>query len=362
MRFRPEKIYIDEDVKDAPISRKILEKYSDAKQITVSEDELHAELTHRELTVSDGKKILHLKRFKGNPFKLCPGFSDDVLCCNYCVIDIVENCPLDCTYCILQTFINKPAITIHVNVEEIIEKTVTAIKSEPERQFRVGTGEHTDSLALDDDLNINAMLVKNFSKLENATLELKTKSDNIDPLINLDHQGRTVVAWSLNPPDIVKKHELKTASLENRLEAAAKLARVGYKIAYHLDPIIFYPDWKKGYQKTVELMLKSVPNENIAWISLGTLRYIPALKKTAEERFKGLSIFSNEFTPAHDGKMRYLKPIRRELLTSISHWIKARSSSIPLYLCMEKHSIWNDALGVCPANPCDLESYLSKRV
>ena len=361
MRFKPEKIYISEDVIGTSITRHITNRFKTTEQTILREGEVPDDLTRKNRSLSEGKKIIHLKRYMGNPFKRCPGFSDDVLCCNYYVIDVVENCPLDCTYCILQAFINKPAITVHANLEEIVEKTIVTIKNEPQHNYRVGTGEHTDSLALDFDLNINRYLVQQFSTLSNATLELKTKTANIDNLIGLNHRGRTVISWSLNPPEIIKKHEFKTATLEDRLRAAAIVANEGYKIAFHLDPIIYYTNWRSAYKQVVEMMMDSVPNEKIVWISLGTLRFIPALKKIAEGRFNGLSIFCNEFTPAHDGKMRYLKPIRKELLASISGWIRERSPDIPLYLCMEKKSVWGNTLGSCPANHSELEDYLNRR-
>ena len=360
MQFKPDKIYINEDVLHTAVARRVLEHFSKVDKTIVSENDRPVGLTSKGLTISQGKKTLHLKRFKGDPFKLCPGFSDDVLCCNYYVINVVENCPLDCTYCILQAFINKPAITIHANIEEMVQQTLTAIQNEPSRIFRVGTGEHGDSFALDTILDINSYLVEQFSKVPNAILELKTKTDNIDALLDLEHGGRTVVAWSLNPPEIIKKQELKTVSLEDRLGAARKLVENGYQVAFHFDPIIYYPGWENGYRHTVDMMLDAVPGDSIAWISLGTLRFIPALKKIAEERFSNLSIFHNEFTPAHDGKMRYLKPIRKELLSSISQWIRKKSPSIPLYLCMEKRSVWGDVMGSCPANPRELEAYLSE--
>ena len=360
MHFKPDKIFINEDVLDTAVTRQVLKQFANVEKAVVIENDLPIDLTSNGLTISQGKKTLHLKRFKGDPFKLCPGFSDDVLCCNYYVINVIENCPLDCTYCILQAFINKPAITIHANLEEMVQKTVNTIQSDPNRSFRVGTGEHGDSFALDPFLDINSYLVTQFSSVQNAILELKTKTDNVEALMDLDHKGRTVVAWSLNPPDIIKKHELKTASLAERLRAAKKVVERGYRVAFHFDPIIYYPGWENGYKHTVNLMLNAVPPESIAWISLGTLRFIPTLKKIAEERFNHLSIFHNEFTSAYDGKMRYLKPIRKELLSSINRWIKERSPDIPLYLCMEKRSVWGDVFGSCPADPKELEAYLSE--
>ena len=120
MLYKPEKVYIDADVSIEGFAERILRNLDDVEQIVIKEKITEVETSP--LSLTEGKRILHLKNFHGSSFKLCPGYSDDVLCCNYFVIDLIENCPLECTYCILQAFLNKPVITFHVNVEEIIEK------------------------------------------------------------------------------------------------------------------------------------------------------------------------------------------------------------------------------------------------
>ena len=68
MRFKPVKIYIDSEVIDATLTRRVLEKYSDVERIIITGNELPLELTGKDLTITGGKKTLHLKRFKGDPF------------------------------------------------------------------------------------------------------------------------------------------------------------------------------------------------------------------------------------------------------------------------------------------------------
>ena len=360
MLFEPDRIYIDESVIDSHFTRNILAKFPNAEQIFLNPS--NKEQPYQDVTLSTGKKYLYLKAYQGAPIKLCPGFSKDLLCCNYYVIDLVENCPLECTYCILQAFLNRPIIVLHINVEDIIDRLKTEIDSSPEQIFRIGTGEHSDSLAMDHIFNINPYLVERFAQFKNAYLELKTKTDMIEPLKGLNHGGKTIIGWSLNPPEIIKSQEFKTADLDQRLKAASNMADEGYKIAFHFDPIIYYPDWKSGYKQTIEAMFDAVESKQIAWISLGTLRYIPSLKKIAEERFPNISIFSNEFIPAADGKMRYLKIIRQELIQQMSNWISVLSPKTPLYICMEKQSIWNKTMPLVPTSPEALDIYLQSNL
>lgn len=362
MTYLPDKILVDKEAQNYPITRRILEQLKGIEVIVLNDESDLRDLVKETTSLFKGKRYLYLKYYKGTAFKLCPGFSEDVLCCNYYVLDLVENCPLECSYCILQAFLNKPIITFHVNVEEILQQMLVEIKNRPDQPLRIGTGEHSDSLALDHLYQINPTLIEAFAGLENATLELKTKTADVESLLGLEHNGKTVISWSLNPIQIIRENEFKTASLEERLSAAKQVVADGYKVGFHFDPIIYYPDWQQGYLETIRLMFEAVAPENVAWISLGTLRYIPELKQIAEERFPKISIFSNEFIAAEDGKRRYIKPIRKELLEKISYWIKQKAPSVPLYLCMEKLQLWNQTSCCKLKTPQELEKYLNQNV
>ncbi|KAK3608853.1 hypothetical protein CHS0354_006894 [Potamilus streckersoni] len=278
--------------------------------------------------LTHGKKRLYLKLYKGAPVKACPAFTEKAVCCNYHIVDFVENCPFECVYCILQAIQNRPLITVHVNAEEMIGQIAEIITKHPQKNFRIGTGEFSDSLATDHILNINPFLVEVFGKLPNALLELKTKSDHVQPLIGLRHNGQTVVSWSVGTEEMAKAVEYKTALPSARVAAASVLAKDGYHIAFHLDPIIVQNDAESRYLNLMENIAKSVPAEKIAWFSMGSLRFIPKLKAVAEKRFPKTDIFASDFVQ-DDEKTRYFRPVREKLYkTEVRDCISELSESI----------------------------------
>ena len=360
-QYIPERIIIDKAVVAEPLTEQICEHFSDVPRQVVENfawhhDEFGTDPLRNPLT--KGKKTLHLKYFKGKSIKACPGFSNELVCCNYFTLDLIENCPFECTYCILQAFLNKPVITIHANLEEILEQVGRLTSSQPGTLFRVGTGEHSDSLALDHILGVKAHVIRYFAKLPNALLELKTKSKHVDHLLDLPHGGKTVISWSVNPEIIVEQEEHKTARLTERLEAARKVSEAGYKVAFHFDPMINYPEWEKGYQNLVDQIFGSVPPDRIAWISLGALRYISSLKSVVDERFPNSRIFLGEFVPGKDGKMRYLSKIRQRMFRKVQQRIKKLAPRIPTYLCMENSTIWEKTMAYQPQDAKVLEDKL----
>ncbi len=268
---------------------------------------------------------------------------------------------MDCVYCILQAYLNIPWLTWFVNTGDLLGELAAALDAEPGRFWRIGTGEFTDSLALDRLTALSATLVEFFRDRDNAVLELKTKSAVVDNLEGLDHRGRTIMAWSLNAPAVMAREEWRTATLDERLDAAARCAAWGYRLAFHFDPIIDHPGWEEGYARTIEVLFERVPAGAIAWISLGCLRYLPPLKEIAAARFPGSRFMHEEFVTGLDNKCRYFRKRRvemyRHLVSRLSPLVDAHTC---VYLCMESDVIWREVFGFAPEEKGGLAAMLDR--
>lgn len=313
-------------------------------------------------SLDQGKKHLLLARNRGTFFKPCPA-TREYTCCEYHVLNIGMNCPMDCVYCILQAYLNNPWLSFYVNVEQMYREMDEIFATRKDEFFRIGTGEFTDSMALDRFTGLSRMLVEYMADKNRAILELKSKSAVIDNLENLEHNGRTVVAWSLNSTQVMAREEFRVASLEERLAAAKKCADWGYHLAFHFDPIIIHNNWQKGYQETIERLFEVVPAEQIVWISLGALRYLPDLKKIGTMRFPKSTIYYNEFIDGLDGKARYFRPERVALYKQLYKEIKQRAAEKTcIYFCMESDEIWHEVMGFAPEEKGGLRAMLDRTV
>ena len=74
--------------------------------------------------------------------------------------------------------------------DRLINEIETKIKAQPWRFFRIGTWELGDSLALENETGQAQKLIDYFSTVNNAVLELKTKSDVVDPIFELSTQSK----------------------------------------------------------------------------------------------------------------------------------------------------------------------------
>lgn len=307
-----------------------------------------------------GKRQLFLCRNRGLFFKPCPG-TREYQCCDYQVLNTGTNCPIDCVYCILQAYLNSPWLTFYVNTEDLFHELDQSLTTQPQKIFRIGTGEFTDSLAIDRLTCLSRPLVELIGNTKNAVLELKTKSGVIENLEGLDHQGRTIIGWSLNSTAIMTSHELRSATLDERLQAAKQCASWGYRLAFHFDPIIDHPGWQAGYKETIDKLFATVPADAIAWISLGALRFIPSLKDIGIRRFPGAKIYFNEFVQGLDSKSRYFRPHRVFLYKVIYEFLKQQASETTcIYFCMESDEIWREVMGFSPGDKGGLPMMLDR--
>jgi spore photoproduct lyase len=232
----------------------------------------------------------------------------------------------------------------------------------PDLLHRIGTGEFTDSLLLDPWTEWSKRLVPFFAKRPNAVLELKTKTNFIDNLAGLDHEGHSIVAWSLNSERIRKREEARAATLGERFEAARRCEEWGYWLAFHFDPMIEHPDWRQGYGETLDRLFDAVDPARIVWISLGAFRFMPDLKPIIRTKYPRSRILYGEFIRGLDDKMRYYRDIRVELYSFMVERIRKADPGICVYLCMEGSDIWREAFGFSPDDRGGLPAMLDLAV
>lgn len=238
--------------------------------------------------------------------------------------------------------------TFYVNEQDIFEQVRTLCRRPPVQQLRVGTGELSDSLALDPITEFSGKLAEVMAEFENVRLELKTKSKNVEHLLDLPKRDHVVIAWSMNPPAIIEREEHGTARFDERLRAAVLAARAGFGVAFHFDPMIHCEGWQDLYSDAAKRLLEAVPHQSIRWISIGGLRYQPQLKPIALKRRPDTTLFWDETSPGTDGKVRYLRSTRTEMFQFLNQTIKALAPSVYTYLCMESKPVWEKALGRLP--------------
>ncbi len=354
--LRIKRILIERGSKEDPLTKRALKRLPGIPVKTVDRNFL--------VPCDDadtGKRTLRLVHYNGDFLKPCPG-TKNYICCGYQILNVGINCPMDCTYCFLQSYINEPELRVFSNLANKLQVIDKIIKDSPNRIFRIGTGEFTDSLALDNITGWSETLLPFFSEKINCVLELKTKTDFVNNLMDARPKKGIILAWSLNTHRVINREEKGAVTLKKRLIAAQRCQRAGFLLAFHFDPLFFYPGWEDEYGKTVELLERYIDPGSIIWISMGSFRYMPELKGQIKKRHPGTRIFDGEFVPGMDGKYRYFKPIRVNLYSRIAERLKKWNEDLGIYLCMESDEVWRQSLGWSPMNTQGLSNFLDDRV
>jgi spore photoproduct lyase len=359
LRFKPNNIVIHPLVAGHPVTRRIRTMLPDVPTVVRSSPASVSDQAHD--PVGEGKRIWFLTASQGQLVKECPA-TPIQLCCRYRVINVITNCPIDCSYCILQGYINNPYISIHVNIEDIKDQVRALLAEDPHHIFRFGTGELSDSLALEQYTGFSHELAEFFCSYDNAFFEIKTKSHHVESLLNLNPKGKIGISWSINPETIIREEERGASSLKQRLAAAVRCQEKGFLVGLHFDPVILDSRWERAYKEVVELIFTTLDQDRMTWVSMGGFRYPSFLKPVIQERFPRSSILTGELFPGPDGKHRYLKKLRVEMYKKMVSWIHKHTPHMFIYFCMESPEVWQAVFGDAPASRDELDRQFAQRI
>lgn len=357
-------IYIDQSACNSEVSQRVQSLYpADIIHFIDSENSLDKNNSKKNVQMSAeefnaSKKTLLLTTFKGQFFKRCPGATQkkSLTCCNYFVLNLGSQCNMNCSYCYLQSYLNSKITKIYVNIEDALSELKAIADKHPDQPFRVGTGEIIDSLSLDILTLYSRRLIKFFKQYPRWILEFKTKSDCVEQFIDIPGAANIVVSWSINPPFVINSEEHGTARFEERLSAAKKCRDAGYRVAFHIDPMIYHENWKENYSYLAEELAKNFSARDIQVISIGSLRFQPEQRHLMRERFGFDSLVNQaEMFPSEGGKLRYDAGLRSEMFSFMYKKLKSLNSDLNIFLCMETPETWIKALEKMPMQVPELK-------
>lgn len=360
-----DEIYIHPESEDSSVAKRFKElfpeKIKDYDVIALERDGKNSGLMNSKDFNKSKRRIL-VQKHKGKFFKQCPGGNQNSACCNYFVLNLGSQCHFNCSYCYLQSFLNTPYMVVYSNIDEASAELYEIAKSNAHHALRVGTGEVIDSLGLDPITGFSAKLMEVVKDFPNLKLELKTKSDFVDHLLDLPHRDNTVISWSINPEEIVRTEEHETASSQRRLESARLCLDAGYKVGFHIDPVIWHPEWMKNYKELVKNITEKFEPNEVPYVSLGALRFQPEQRHMMKERFKRDSYVNQaELFTSKDGKLRYDADLRSEMFKFIIGEFKKADRAWKVFLCMESPETWLSTYGDFPMKVDGLGELFSPR-
>ncbi|MBV2094220.1 MAG: DNA photolyase [gamma proteobacterium symbiont of Ctena orbiculata] len=271
----------------------------------------------------------------------CPVASPRTRCCNLMTLDAVENCGFDCSYCSIQSFYHGD----EVRFDRDFAHKLARLELDPQRSYHIGTGQSSDSLMWGNQGGVLDALLEFAWRNPNVILELKSKSKNVSHLLKAELPPNLLCTWSLNTQTLIDHEEHLTAPLEDRLQAARRLADLGVLVGFHLHPMIHYADWRQEYGALLQRLLQTFSAEEVALISLGTLTYIkPVIRQLRERRGFRSKILQMPMVES-DGKLSYPREIKEQMFSFAYQSLRPWHGEVFFYLCMENPGLWRPVFG-----------------
>jgi spore photoproduct lyase len=282
-------------------------------------------------------------------------FSDEDgnTCPNYWHFSVYGFCPYDCRYCYLAGTPGvkfSPTVKIFVNIGETLDQ-IAGIASRLSEPTAFYLGKLQDGLALELLTGYSHLMIPFFAEQKYARLTLLTKTANVDNLLDLDHQGHTIVSWSLNPTEISTSFESNLPLPDERIEAMRGCADVGYPLRAVIMPIIPIEGWRGIYARFLDNLLESLPLDRI---TLGQIcSYSGALQLTERKLGKDNPVSRMlEKGKSKDGRIRFPIKVRIEVYRYLVETIRKLEPKLKIGLCMEEKETFKalnmeNSIGCC---------------
>jgi DNA repair photolyase len=278
------------------------------------------------------RKSKFVEIFRTNPPK--------TVCPNFFVLAHANGCAFAprCSYCYLKTsFRNRRKQDVFSNVEKMLKQAKTWIKQDDLESYVLNTGNLSDSLSFEAHRPLMSKLIELFrneaeAKGRKHTLLMVTKGGLKECQVFFETKpcANVVISFSVNNPDAAKEHESGAPPIKERLLAARKLKKQGWRVRIRIDPMILGYDYK-----WITTEVKKLRPERV---TLGTMRAEHGLEffmpKELGEKL--------ERPPEKRALARYPRESRLKLYRSAQRIL---GKICPMGLCEETKDIW-DALGL----------------
>ena len=322
MKLTPRKIRIEPDAQNFLIcdrlQRQFTEKVTTDRQLTTDDSESAFDVKSRwDISLTHGFEITKMGEGTANP------------ACDY-DIEFIHGCPHQCHYCQqLEITARYPFIAIYPDLQKLYTELKSIMKMETKRKVVFETGNLTDMVAMDRLTGILSDMTSFWANEldDRAYLQVLTKSDNIENLLSINHQGKVRIGYSINLPDLIRRYETYTATFPERLNALHALIQYGYPVHISFSPIIYRKGIELRYEELmhrIKSYLQMCPEYDETKLSLEVLVMFQSEKNAAFIRkfYPQTASELLETLEERDGRLQYPEEIYDHLIRFLTRCIK----------------------------------------
>ncbi len=308
--MNPRIVYYEEESLNYPLGKNLFEKFKSAEWIKIKNHNNIPELRN-----NPNSEFARMKQNLVIGIRKTHKYVPNSKISDFLVPYTSSGCSAMCLYCYLVCNYNKCSyLRLFVNREQMLSKLIkTSNQSCTDLTFEIGSN---SDLILENTITGNLeWTIEHFSKNEKGYITFPTKFDMVEPLLSLNHKGRTIIRMSLNPQEIINKVEFGTSSLTNRIKALNSLKEAGYKIGILIAPVVLVENWASLYIQLFKILSETlsqkVKNEVIFEVIFMTYSYVHRMIN-AEAFPNAIDLYDkNKMTGRGRGKYCY-NPIAKD--------------------------------------------------
>ena len=264
----------------------------------------------------------------------------DTVCQSAWEIHCAFGCLHACDYCHVPPFFN-----IMLDLEQLARHVRAFGDTIPEQKL-YKFDNYTDTITLEPEYGASAIMVRTFADWPGRYLLLYTKSDNVDHLLDLEHNGHTLISWSLGCATVAAEIEKGTPSADERIRAIEKCQNAGYRVRVRISPICPVEHWREEYAEMLERLLMQTAPEVISIDVIGWMDAAQMLDALDVELFESayaetVRQLAREGVKTN-GKHLFPHEMRAEILRFVLEQVRRIRPEQPVSLCNETTAMWRE--------------------
>ncbi len=305
-------LYIEEDVSTHPRVLEIRDRFPKAPIVTC---ERYGEILNRKaqnFRLQKQQPALILSRKHNKHVLPAPAGYSIGGAHNYYFSHML-NCLYDCRYCFLQGMYRSAHYVLFVNYEDFVAEIAQICAQHEGASVYFYSGYDCDSLALEPVTGFSAYFLRALAHVENAYLELRTKSTQVRQLLTQTPSPKVIIAFSFTPAEIAAVLEHKVPALERRIDAMVKLQEHGWPIGLRFDPLIYTPGYQDLYRRLFANVLSRLNIPLLHSISFGVMRMPENFYHNTVRLYPRERLFAAPLERIA-GMMAYAPPVEQQML------------------------------------------------
>jgi len=325
----PDKIYYEPAALEYELGEILHDKFSDIPWVEI---ENHNNI--EQLRSNSNKEFAAMKRHLIIGIRKTYKYVPNHKVSDFLVPYTSSGCSSMCLYCYLVCNYNKCSyLRLFVNREQMLDKIIkTAHSSHKELTFEIGSN---SDLVLENTITGNLeWTIERFGQSDKGFITFPTKFDMVEPLLGLNHRGRTIMRMSVNPQFIIQRVEFGTSSLENRIKALNQMCDAGYRVGLLIDPVVLVDDWEPQYEKLLEQLADQLSEKarQELFIEIIFMTYSFVHRAINNEAFpNAIELYDKSMmTGRGRGKYCYRNDIREQAEHFLREQISQKLGNIPI--------------------------------